>query len=60
MPKENPTESKEVWRMKCLLEVGLRLREEMMGFEVKEMKGLVLAMPKLDKRMAIKEGTPSR
>jgi hypothetical protein len=38
-------ESKEVWRMRLRLEVGLLLRVQMMGFEVKEMKDLELAMP---------------
>lgn len=52
-----PMESKEVWRIRWRLEVGL-LRVEFMGFEVKEMKDLELALPSLgsvDKRMAIKE-----
>lgn len=60
-----PTHSKEVWRMRWRLEVGLRL--QIMGFlEVKEKMDLVLVamvgMPRLgkvDKRMAMKE-RPSR
>lgn len=52
-----PIQSKEVWRIRLRLEVGLLLLQ-IMGFEVKERKDLVLAMPSLgseDRRMAIKE-----
>lgn len=51
-----PTHSKEVWRMRCRLEV--RLVPQIMGFGVKEKKDLVLAMPRLgnvDRIMAMKE-----
>lgn len=55
MPMATPMHIKDIWRIRCHFKMGLRLKPQTMCFEVKVVKNLVLVMPTLEKRIAMKE-----